>query len=65
MVNVCPNIEPEGRYNMVESARILGISRSTLYRYMVDGKVKFGIRKVNGSKYITGLQIVQIWRNQY
>lgn len=65
MVCECPNISLDARYNMVQAARLLEISRSTLYRYIAEGSIKFGVRKVNGMKYITGQTIIQIWKNQF
>lgn len=62
MKSQCPIVDVESRFNMVESARILGVSRSTLYRYIQDGSIKFGIRKVNGGRFLTGKQIIQIWK---
>lgn len=65
MVTTCPNIAVDERFNLTETARILGISRSSLYRYITDGNIKFGIRKINGSKFVTGGEIIRIWKSQY
>lgn len=65
MTTICPNIEPDARFSMVQTARLLGISRSTLYRYLDEGLIKFGIRKINSQKYITGKEIIRIWTQQF
>lgn len=64
MTPICPDINPNARYNLTQTARLLDINRSTLYRYICVGAVKVNIRKVGG-KFITGQEIINIWKNQY
>lgn len=64
MTPICPNIRVDARYNLTQSARLLSIHRSTLNRYINDGLVKVGIRKVGG-KFLTGHEIIKIWKEQY
>lgn len=61
MVAEKPNVNAAARYSLKEAAKLLKLSRTTLWRYINHGKVRFGVRECNGAKYITGFEILRIW----
>lgn len=65
MTNERPHISENARYNLVQAARLLGIARSSLYKYINDGLVRVNIRKINKMPYITGREIIRIWEEQF
>lgn len=60
-----PQVQPTERFAIGEAAKILGVTRNTLSRWIREGYVKFGIRKCNGRKFIIGQELVKVWRMQY
>jgi len=65
MVNEEPKVSDFGRYSAEETCKLLGIHRNTLSRWVKEGKVRFGIRRVNTRKFYLGREIKRIWRAQY
>jgi len=61
MTNERPDVAPEGRYSVKEVTQMLGISRSTLYRYTEKGIVRCGYRRTNGRPFYTGRSVLQLW----
>lgn len=41
-----PDIDPEGRYNQADTARIFGVDRTTIRRWTLAGKLKSRMRRV-------------------
>lgn len=64
MVNEQPNVRPKWRYSISEAARILGVSPTTLYRYIKSGIMKNIIRP-NGQTVVTGSEITRFWAGEY
>lgn len=64
MVNVEPNISYNGRYSIVETCRLLGISRNTLYRYTARNLIHYGIRTSTARKFYLGSEILRFWKQQ-
>lgn len=64
MVNEQPDVSPTARYTIAEAAAILGMHRNTLRRHTNNGVfgIECHIRKCNGRKYYTGLDIIKFWR---
>ena len=54
-------ISPSGRYRMSDAARLMGISRSSLYNYAKDGTIRTKVQKLNGKvrQYVQGLEIIR------
>lgn len=56
-----PKIIEDARYSVREVTQMLGISRSTLYRYTEKGVIKCGRRRTNGRPFYTGRSVLQLW----
>lgn len=56
-----PKVFEDARYSVREVTQMLGISRSTLYRYTEKGIVKCGRRRTNGRPFYTGRSVLQLW----
>ena len=56
-----PKVIEDARYSVGEVTQMLGISRSTLYRYTEKGIVKCGRRRTNGRPFYTGRSVLQLW----
>lgn len=41
-----PDIDPEGRYNLADAARVLGVDRTTIRRWTLAGSLKVRMRRV-------------------
>ena len=65
MVNEEPKVSPNGRYNLSEAAKMLGVGRKTLYRYKETGKLAINYRKCNNLPYIKGSDITKCWQMSY
>ena len=64
MVNETPDVKPKGRYSIRETAEKLGISVTTVYRYIKGGFLKNIIRP-NGQVAIVGAEITRFWGGEY
>jgi predicted site-specific integrase-resolvase len=64
MINEPPDVRPKGRYSISETAKILQISVTTVYRYLKNGVIKNMIR-ANGRVAITGSEITRFWGGEY
>ncbi len=60
-----PDIRPAGRYGICEAAAILGITRQHVTRLAKSGNIRYGIRKSNGRKFISGLEILRVWQEYF
>ena len=65
MCNECPNIRDDARYSAIETARLLGVHRNTLYNHTKQHKIRVGYRRSNGRPFYTGRAIKQYWRSQW
>ena len=43
---------------------MLGISRRTLDGHARIGKIRYGVRRSNGRRFYTGMEIVRYWRSE-
>ena len=57
-----PKVCEFARYNISQVAKLLGVSRSTVYRFIEQGRVKTTIRKIDNRVVITGLEVQKAWR---
>lgn len=61
MITSRPNIDPKGRYGVVDTAKLLGIHRSTLWRWVEKGWIRPVIRQVNNRTVFRGCDIISAW----
>jgi len=61
MITSRPNIDPKGRYGVVDAAKLLGIHRSTLWRWVEKGWIRPAIRQVNNRTVFRGCDIISAW----
>lgn len=64
MVNDVPNVMPKGRYTVKEAAQKLGVSITTVYRY-IENKVISCMVRPNGQRVILGSEITRFWGGEY
>lgn len=64
MVNNAPDVIPKGRYTIKEAASKLGVSITTVYRYVENEIISCMIRP-NGQKVILGSEITRFWGGEY
>lgn len=64
MVNNAPDVMPKGRYTIKEAASKLGVSITTVYRYVENEIISCMIRP-NGQKVILGSEITRFWGGEY
>lgn len=63
MTNALPSdLRLDGRYSMSETAKILEVDPSTLWRWVKSGKIRVsGYRRVNGRPFIKGREITRMF----
>lgn len=65
MVTTPPQVSLGAHYSVSESAKLLQVSRSTLYKAISMGAYSGGIdakvRRDNGRRYITAEEILRYW----
>lgn len=62
MTNEEPKVADRGRYSTTETAKLLGIGRTTLYKYANAGLIKCGYRRTNNRPFFEGREILRLWR---
>lgn len=63
MVNIEPRVDPEGHYSLKETYELLGISRSTLRRYVKDRRIRTRTHRETGRSLVTGKEIRRFWKS--
>lgn len=61
MITSKPNIDPKGRFGVVATANILGIHRSTVWRWVERGWLRPLIRQVDNRTVFRGSDILAAW----
>lgn len=61
MVNDRPNVAEGAKYSIKQAAEKLGISRSTLYRYVEKCLIKPVYNVCNNRPMIYGSEILRLW----
>ena len=64
MVTQEPNVRPDGRYSVKQTAALLGFHRNTLLKYTNKGTIRCGIRRSTTRKFYTGAEIIRFWKAQ-
>ena len=64
MTPLRPAAHPDGRYNTVETAALLGINRTTLWRVTNAGKLRPGFDRHTGQARYRGRDIIAYWETK-
>lgn len=65
MTETEPKVADAGRYPIGRAAELLGVSRSTMRRWVDSGRISCGWSKVNCKKFITGAELKRVWAESY
>ncbi|MBO6083202.1 MAG: helix-turn-helix domain-containing protein [Bacteroidales bacterium] len=65
MRNTQPLIDPAAHLELREAALALDVHKSTVLRWTRTGKLRCGIKRLNGRKYWTGAELIRFWRAEY
>ena len=57
-----PKCADDGRYSVMQTCSLLGITRNTLEKYRTLNLIRAGFRKATGRKYYIGKDIKKLWR---
>ena len=64
MVTEQPKVQPNSRYTVTETCKLLGIHRNSLLNYTKAGRIKSGVRKSTAKKFYLGSEILNFWNRQ-
>lgn len=64
MINDMPNINSSSRYSTTETANILGIHRTSLWRATKDGLILCNVHK-SGRRFYYGREIIRFWKENF
>ncbi len=64
MVSKEPNVQPNSRYTVTETCKLLGIHRNSLRKYTEAGRILAGVRKSTARKFYLGSEIINFWKKQ-
>jgi len=56
-----PNIKPTDQFSLSETAVLLGVNRSTVYRWKDSGYLKTRKRRINKRPFVEGKEILKIF----
>ena len=59
-----PKVSPTGRYNVMQTALVLGIHRNTLQKYTDSGFIRCRFRRNTKRKFYLGSEILRFWSAQ-
>ena len=65
MIITKPDVNPEGFYNLSQTARALHVDRHTVARYAAQGYIHFKRRKLGRVRVTTGAEIIKCWKMIY
>lgn len=61
MKNIEPKVNDYARYSITEAATLLGIHRTSLWRYTMQGLIPCKYFR-NGRKFYLGKEIIKFWK---
>lgn len=61
MTSARANIDPDKYYCVKEAAYLLGVHRSTIWRWVKNRRLECGIRKVNNRKEFLGEELLAVF----
>ena len=61
MTNLKPQIDENAKLELREAARALNVSPSTIQKWTAAGKLKCGMKRLNGRKFWWGRDIIRAW----
>lgn len=64
MVNEQPKVTPQARYNVSQTAALLGMHRNTITRKTEAGQLRCGYRKDTMARFYKGAEIIRFWRQE-
>lgn len=64
MVTEQPKVQPNSRYTVTETCKLLGIHRNSLRKYTKAGRILAGVRKSTAKKFYLGSEITNFWKKQ-
>ena len=65
MIIAKPDVNPEGFYNLSQTARALHVDRHTVARYAAVGHIHLEKRKAGNGRVTTGAEIIKCWKMIY
>ena len=65
MTAEAPKVRPDGWYNTADTVKLLGMSRSTLWRAAKEGKIKRRLRKADNKFWYQGKDILRFFNAFY
>ena len=64
MLSELPRIAVRGRYSVTETAKVMGVDRSTIRRWIECGQMRCGYRQHNKRRFVTGEEIQRFFNAQ-
>jgi len=58
-------INPDGLYQTMEIAKIVGVDYTTVYRWLRSGKLDFNIRRANNRPIVKGRNLIRFLNAKY
>ena len=58
-------IQKSAFYSTTQAAEILGVHRTTLYRWVREGLLKCGVKRRTGRRFFTGYELVRFINREY
>ena len=62
MTTNTPKVKPDDKYELRETAQLLGVHATTVLRWTRIGLLRCSIRRINGRRVWTGKEILSFWR---
>lgn len=59
-----PSIAVRGRYSVTEAAKVMGVDRSTIRRWIEAGTMRCGYHRHNKRRFVTGEEIQRFFNAQ-
>lgn len=56
-------IDPKKHYTLSEAAKLMGVHRTTIWRWSQKLRIRFRIRKVNKRKEFLGADLIKLYQH--